>query len=170
MEYLIGSGLLKRSQVDGSYDGSPARFVATGGEVAQSGYATADPYLLEKEVKDWGKPVKFQLVYDTGYPNHGEVLVIRAGDKDKLAPCLRKLVPIVQQAQVDILANPAQTIELLVRVNGAYKAGLEPIRAAVIAGGRRVPATVSRRGSERARPRTRHPGKPRRSARGTPLW
>jgi hypothetical protein len=124
MEYLIGSGLLKRSQVDGSYDGSPARFVAAGGEIAQSGYATADPYRLEKDVEDWGKPVKFQLVYDAGYPNYGEVLVIRARDKDKLAPCLRKLVPIVQQAQVDLMANPAQTIELLVRIDGAYNSGV----------------------------------------------
>jgi hypothetical protein len=101
MEYLVGTGILKKSQVDGSFEGSPERFVAERGEVAQSGYATSDPYVLEN-IPEWGKPVKFQLVYDTGYPNYGSLLSIRARDKDRLAPCLKKLVPIVQQSQVDV--------------------------------------------------------------------
>jgi hypothetical protein len=106
MEYLIGTGILKKSQVDGSFDGSPARFVAEQGKIAQSGYATSDPYVLEKATPEWGKPVKFQLVYDTGYPNYGSLLSIRARDKEKLAPCLKKLVPIVQQSQVDVHSKP----------------------------------------------------------------
>jgi hypothetical protein len=124
MEYLVGSGVLKPSQVDGSQDGSPARFVASGGEIAQAGYATVDPYLYEEAVKQWGKPVKFQLVNDTGYPNYGEILAIRAADKDKLAPCLRKLVPIIQQAQIDVLAKPDATIDLTVKLNDAYKGSI----------------------------------------------
>jgi hypothetical protein len=123
MEYLVGSGILKRDQLDSSYDGSPSRFIASGGEVAQSGYATVDLYALEKEVKQWRKPVKYQLVYQTGYPNYGELLAIRTGDKDKLAPCLRKLVPVVQQAQVDVAAKPAQVIDFTVKLNEQYKAG-----------------------------------------------
>jgi hypothetical protein len=101
MEYLVGTGILKKSQVDGSFEGSPERFVAERGEVAQSGYATSDPYVLQN-LPEWGKPVKFQLVYDTGYPNYGSLLSIRARDKDRFAPCLKKLVPIVQQSQVDV--------------------------------------------------------------------
>jgi hypothetical protein len=132
MEYLIGSRILKRSQVDGSYDGSPSRFVATQGEVAQSGYATVDPYVLEKEVKEWGQPVKFQLVYDTGYPNYGEILAIRARDKNKLAPCLRKLVPIVQQAQADVIDKPDQTIDLTVQLNEAYQSGIPYTRDSAV--------------------------------------
>ncbi len=124
MEYLTGAGILKRSQLDGSQDGSPARFVASGGEIAQAGYATVDPYTYEKVVKEWGKPVRFQLVYDTGYPNYGEILAIRAGDKGRLAPCLSKLVPIVQQAQVDVLADPDETIDLTVKLNDAYQSGI----------------------------------------------
>jgi hypothetical protein len=123
MEYLIGSGILKKSQVDGSYDGSPARFVAEHGKVAQSGYATAEPYIFE-HMKEWGKPVKFQLVYDTGYPNYGATLTMRTRDRDKLAPCLKKLVPIIQQAQVDVRAHPEQTIPLVVQLNDAYKTGV----------------------------------------------
>jgi len=125
MEYLIGSGILKKSQVDGSFDGSPARFVAEKGEVAQSGYATSDPYVL-KTIPEWGKPVKFQLVYDTGYPNYGSLLSIRARDKDKLAPCLKKLVPIVQQSQVDVHSKPEvqkPLIDLTLQLSEAYKSG-----------------------------------------------
>jgi hypothetical protein len=126
MEYLIGSGILKKSQTDGSFDGSPARFVAEQGKVAESGYATSDPYVLEKATPEWGKPVKFQLVYDTGYPNYGSLLNIRTKDKEKLAPCLKKLVPIVQQSQVDIHTKPElqdQVIDLTLKLSEAYKSG-----------------------------------------------
>jgi hypothetical protein len=122
MEYLVGTGILKKSQVDGSFDGSPARFVAEKGEAAQSGYATSDPYVLES-IPEWGKPVKFQLVYDTGYPNYGSLLSIRARDKDKLAPCLKKLVPIVQQSQVDVHTKPdvqAKLIDNTLKIADAY--------------------------------------------------
>jgi hypothetical protein len=126
MEYLIGTGILKKSQVDGSFDGSPARFVAEQGKVAQSGYATSDPYVLEKATPEWGKPVKFQLVYDTGYPNYGSLLSIRSRDKDRLAPCLKKLMPIVQQSQVDLITKPDvqnQVIDLTLQLSEAYKSG-----------------------------------------------
>jgi hypothetical protein len=122
MEYLVGTGILKKSQVDGSFDGSPARFVAEKGEAAQSGYATSDPYVLEN-IPEWDKPVKFQLVYDTGYPNYGSLLSIRARDKDKLAPCLKKLVPIVQQSQVDVHTKPdvqAKLIDNTLKIADAY--------------------------------------------------
>jgi hypothetical protein len=126
MEYLVGSGILKKSQVDGSFDGSPARFVAEQGKVAQSGYATSDPYVLQKATPQWGKPVKFQLVFDTGYPNYGSLLTIRSRDKDTLAPCLRKLVPIVQQSQVDVHTKADvqnRVIDLTLQLSEAFKSG-----------------------------------------------
>jgi hypothetical protein len=122
MEYLIGAGKLKRSQVDGSYDGGPARFVAAGGKIAQSGFATFDPYTFQHEIEQWNKPVRYQLVSETGYPAYGSPLAIRPGDKQQLAPCLRELVPVVQQAQVDMLAHPADTIALTVRLSDQFKA------------------------------------------------
>jgi hypothetical protein len=123
MEYLIGSGILKKSQVDGSYDGSPSRFVAEKGEIAQSGYAWTEPYVFET-LPEWGKPVKFQLIYDTGYPNYGSILTLRTRDREKLAPCLKKLVPIVQQSQVDFIADPGKTIPLVVQLTKDYKTGV----------------------------------------------
>jgi hypothetical protein len=86
-------------------------------------FATNEPYTYEHEVKAWGKPVKFQLVNDAGYPNYRNVISIRTGDKDKLAPCLKKLVPIIQQAQVDFIKDPKPTIDIILAANDAYKAG-----------------------------------------------
>jgi hypothetical protein len=123
MEYLLGAGILRRSQVDGSYDGKPGNFVAQGGKVAQAGFATSEPYIYEHEVPQWGKPVKYALVNDTGYPMYPQALSIRGADKDKLAPCLKKLVPIVQRAQIDFLQHPDQTNQLIVDLVKQYKTG-----------------------------------------------
>jgi len=116
MEYLVGSGLLRREQVDGSYDGSPSRWVAADGTVAQSGFATTEPYIYRNELGSGRSyDVALQLINDTGYPNYGMTLSIRAGDKDRLAPCLRKLVPMVQRAQVDFVTDPRRTKDLIVQ-------------------------------------------------------
>jgi hypothetical protein len=123
MAYLIGSGILRASQVDGSYNGSPAAFVASGGKVAVQGYATNEPWTYQHEVKAWGKPVDFQLIGDSGYPNYGNVLTVRADHNQPLADCLRQLVPIIQQAQVQFMADPAAAIDLILKVNDAYKGG-----------------------------------------------
>jgi hypothetical protein len=123
MEYLVGTGILKKSQVDGSYDGSPSAFVASGGKVAVQAFATNEPYTFEHEVKAWGKPLKYQLIYDTGYPNYPTPLSIRPADKDKLAPCLKQLVPLLQQAEVDFMKDPKPSIDLIMKLNEAYKGG-----------------------------------------------
>jgi hypothetical protein len=123
MAYLTGTGVLKKSQVDGSYDGKPGNFVAAGGKVAQAGFATSEPYIYQNEVKQWGKPVKYALVNEAGYPFYPQALAIRAADKAKLAPCLKKLVPIVQRAQVDFLANPQQTNALVLNLVKQYNDG-----------------------------------------------
>jgi hypothetical protein len=130
MEYLIGSGILRKSQTDGSYDGSPANWVAAKGKATQAGFATSEPYIYEHDITAWNKPVKYALVNDTGYPFYPQELSIRAGDKERLAPCLKKLVPIVQRAQVDFLKDPAKTnafiIDLVKRYNTdwTYSEGL----------------------------------------------
>ncbi len=123
MEYLLGAGILRKSQVNGGYDGKPGNFVASQGKIAQAGFATSEPYIYEHEVPQWNKPVKYALVNDTGYPMYPQALSIRAGDKDKLAPCLKKLVPIVQRAQIDYLQNPQQTNKLIVDLVKQYKTG-----------------------------------------------
>jgi hypothetical protein len=123
MDYLLGSGILRKRQVDGSYDGSPAAFVASGGEIAVQAYATNEPYTYQHEVKAWGKPVAYQLVYDTGYPNYANVLAVRADKLTALGSCLKRLVPILQQAQVDFMTKPGPAIGLILKLVDAYKGG-----------------------------------------------
>jgi hypothetical protein len=123
MAYLTGTNVLKKAQVDGSYDGKPGNFVAAGGKVAQAGFATSEPYIYQNEVKQWGKPVKYALVNEAGYPFYPQALSIRAADKEKLAPCLKKLVPIIQRAQVDYLANPDKTNAFVVDLVKQYNDG-----------------------------------------------
>lgn len=121
MDYLTGSGILKRDQVDGSYDGSPTRFLAEKGNIAQQGFATNEPFVYENILPQWKKPVKFQLIHETGYPIYPEAIVVRADKKAEYAACLKKLVPIIQRAQIDYVKDPAATNDLIIKLNDAYK-------------------------------------------------
>jgi len=123
MSYLQGAGILPESVTDGSYDGTPAKFVTAKGKDGQQGFATAEPYIYEHEVSAWGKPVKFQLVNDTGYPIYPESVSVRSGDLEKLTPCLKKLVPVLQQADVDYIHNPSETNKLIVQLVNSYNNG-----------------------------------------------
>ena len=120
MEYLIGSGIIRRGQVDDSYDGSSTKFLASKGTIAQAGFATSEPYIYQHDLKEWGKPLNYALVNDTGYPMYPQSLSIRPADKQKLAPCLKKLVPIVQRAQIDFLNNPDRTNAFIIKLVKQY--------------------------------------------------
>jgi hypothetical protein len=123
MDYLVGSGILRRRQVDGSFDGSPATFVASGGTIVQQGFATNEPYLFTHLLRGWHRPIDFQLIHDTGYPIYPEAIVVRADKRAQLAACLERLVPMIQQAQVDYLARPGPVNKLVVDLNTRYKVG-----------------------------------------------
>ncbi|QUW84148.1 hypothetical protein SMIR_37575 [Streptomyces mirabilis] len=109
---LVAKGLIKESQLDGSYDSSPSRFVADP-SIAQQGFATAEPYIYEHEVAAWKKPVKFQLLSDVGYTVYPEALSVRTGALKKLSPCLKKLVPVIQQSAADFAAAPDTAVTLI---------------------------------------------------------
>jgi hypothetical protein len=116
MQYLLGAGILHASQLDGGYTGAPDRWVSANGEITQSGFATSEPYIYQHELGS-GKSydVAWQLLNDTGYPNYAQAAAIRAADKAALAPCLAKLVPILQQAQVDFITAPASTEDVIIK-------------------------------------------------------
>jgi hypothetical protein len=123
MDYLTGKGILKKSQIDGSYDGTPTHFVASGGADAVQGFATSEPYTWAHEVRAWDKPLKYQLIADTGFDFYQGEIGVR---KDKLAalkPCLAKLVPIMQQGVVDFVADPAPVNKLILDVVDRYDNG-----------------------------------------------
>lgn len=129
MEYLISKGILDAKQVDGSYDGRPANFVADGGKAAQQGFATSEPYFYENELAEWKKPVAYQLIADTGYDIYPESLAVTPATMKKYDKCLKALVPMIQAAQVAYQADSAATEALIVKVvkeqndGWAYTAG-----------------------------------------------
>jgi hypothetical protein len=116
---LLSQGIITKSQIDTSYEGSPQRFVSDP-EILQQGFATAEPYIYENEVPAWNKPVSSQLLSDVGYNIYPEPLAVRADDVTEQADCLKKLVPIMQQAQIDYLDDPASTNALIVELVQAY--------------------------------------------------
>ena len=121
MDYLLRSGILRPSQVDASYTGTPDRFVAARGTLAVQGYATNEPWAWQHEITQWGRPLTYALVNDTGYPNYANLLAIRPADRTRLDGCLRKLVPIIQRAQVQFMAQPGPTTDLIVRAVAAQR-------------------------------------------------
>lgn len=123
MDYLVGAGILKKSQVDSSYDGKPARFVTSGGKVVQQGFITAEPWQYENQVKPWLKPVATLSIADSGYPNFGETLAVRKADLAAETPCLEKLVPMLQQAQVDYAADPSRANAIITKIVPEYNTG-----------------------------------------------
>ncbi|MEN3306352.1 MAG: hypothetical protein V7603_2554 [Micromonosporaceae bacterium] len=136
MDYLVGSGKLHQSQVEASYDGTPARFVAERGRIVQQGFLTNEVYQYQNELTQWKKKVAWTLVNDAGYPNYPEAVTIRADRTAELSACLHKLVPILQRATVDYAHDPARTNDLiiaLVKDFGAFPYSQERARYAVTA-------------------------------------
>jgi hypothetical protein len=116
MDYLTGTGQLRASQVDGSYDGSPDRLVASRGTTVVQGFATSEPWKWQHEVPAWGKKLDYALVADSGYPNYRNLLAIRTGDRPALDGCLRRLVPMFQRATVAFMAKPDPTIDTILSI------------------------------------------------------
>ena len=109
MDFFTQTGILSADQVDGSYDGTPALFVADQGKSAQQGFGSAEPYIYENEISDWMKPVAYAYINDAGWNNYAESIATKPENVEKYADCFAKLVPMIQQASVDYLADPART-------------------------------------------------------------
>jgi hypothetical protein len=118
VDYLIAQKILPQAKVDFNYLGN--KILATdGGETAHQGFATAEPYQYA-HLESGPITTGFQLVYDTGWDPYPEALAIRS---DKLAgesACLKALVPIIQQAQIDYLNDPTAADASIVQANDTY--------------------------------------------------
>jgi len=101
--------VLSTSQVDGSYTGDPSLFIADEGKAAQQGFGSAEPYLYEFEYNDWLKPVAYEYINDIGWENYAQSIATKPENIDTYNACFTKLVPIIQQASVDYLNDPART-------------------------------------------------------------
>ncbi|MFZ2239841.1 MAG: ABC transporter substrate-binding protein [Gordonia amarae] len=123
MDYVTGAGILSKDQVDGSYDGTPANFVASKGKKAQQGYASSEPQLYQEEIDGWKKPVKYQLVNDIGFPTYKSAVALRSPDVEKYSDCLKQLVPVMQKGVVDFFADPAPANKIILESVKQYDTG-----------------------------------------------
>lgn len=114
-QWMVGKGMLQQSQIDTSYDGAPARFVGDP-SIAQQGFANSEPHTYEHDTPSWDKPVGYGLIKDVGYDIYASNMSVRADKLDELAPCLEKLVPIIQQSGVDYAAAPEAVNKMIVDV------------------------------------------------------
>ncbi|MCD4533573.1 ABC transporter substrate-binding protein [Nocardioides sp. cx-169] len=123
VDYLVGTGVIDEDQVDRSDQNKPAAFVSAKGELAEAGFLTAEPFMYEEEIPEWGKPVKGQLIHDTGFPEYFQALTVSTATYEKEADCLKEIVPIMQQAQVDYINDASATNELVVELVKEYDTG-----------------------------------------------
>lgn len=122
-DYWLARGIMDEDQMDLSDMGKPAAFIGRNGEWAEAGFATAEPFLYEFEVPEWGRPVKVQLIHDTGWEEYFQAMAVRNEDLETYADCLTALVPILQQSMADFYADPASTHELILELVAEYDTG-----------------------------------------------
>jgi hypothetical protein len=117
---LVAQGVLSEDQIDPSYDGGPSRFISEGGEIAQQGFASGEPFLYEEVFEDWLEPVEFELIHDAGFQTYSQTLAVRPDDLESLRPCLEAFVPVVQRSAVEFVTDPARTNAAIVDIVEQY--------------------------------------------------
>ena len=118
-DVFIAQGIWDEDKVDKSYQGSPARFI-TDGDIAQQGFASAEPYQYEFAHTDYGKAVAFELLHDAGFEIYSQTIGVRNGQIEEMRPCLERLVPIIQQASVNFDASSDRANAIIVDTVTTY--------------------------------------------------
>ena len=123
MDYFTSQGIIPKDKVDGSYDGTPALFVADQGKSGQQGFGSAEPYIYQNEVKEWGKPLAYSYVNDNGWNNYAESIATKPDNITKYADCFKALVPMIQQSSVDYLNDPAAANKIILDAVATFDNG-----------------------------------------------
>jgi hypothetical protein len=123
IDYMISQGYMTEDQSNPSYDGSDAQWVADGGDFFQQGFATNEVYKYENEIQ-WKEgepaPVDFYTVGDLGFDNYPAAITMMKDRAAELDECLQLLVPVMQQAWVDYLADPKPITDKMIEINETY--------------------------------------------------
>ena len=115
--YLVEQGIPADGFVEG-YQGDGETFVTNNGAWLQQGFVTNEVYKFETG-NNWAKPLDYLLVSDLGYSIYTGMLAVATGRMEELAPCLEALVPLVQRATRDYVADPAEVNGLIAAFNEA---------------------------------------------------
>lgn len=112
MRYLVSEGVVPNDKVDTNYKGS--LMLATD-DIAHQGFATSEPFRYAN-LESGSIETAYQLVHDAGWTSYPQNLAINKLRLETLRPCLAKLVPMMQQAQIDFVASPDRTVATILDV------------------------------------------------------
>lgn len=105
MDYLVQQGWVREDQLDGSFDGSLTRLVV-GEDVVMQGYVTQEPWRLLNDVPEYAREIDYLSLDDAGYRIYPSAWAGVPETVEENADCLAQLVPLLQQGQVDYMADP----------------------------------------------------------------
>lgn len=116
MRYFVSTGAISNDQIDTNYQGNLP--LATE-DAAHQGFVTSEPY--KYSVLDTG-PITtgYQLIHDAGWTGYSQSLAIRKDRLEEFRPCLSKIVPIMQQAEIDYIAAPERANAIIIATTKAY--------------------------------------------------
>lgn len=116
MRYFVSTGAISNDQIDTNYQGN--LLLATE-DAAHQGFVTSEPY--KYSVLDTG-PITtgYQLIHDAGWTGYSQSLAIRKDRLEEFRPCLSKIVPIMQQAEIDYIAAPERANAIIIATTKAY--------------------------------------------------
>ena len=112
MRYLVSQGVVASDKVDTNYKGS--LMLATD-DIAHQGFATSEPFRYAN-LESGAIDTAYQLVHDAGWTSYPQNLTINKLRLEALRPCLAKLVPMMQQAQIDFVTSPDRTVATILDV------------------------------------------------------
>jgi len=119
--YLLNNGIPRDAFQEG-YNGDAETFVLNRGKWLNQGSITSEGYQFANG-RRWNKPVDFLLLSDMGYPLYPGMVSVATNRLKALTPCLQKLVPLMQRAQVDYARQPAEVNDTIFRFNeGGFSA------------------------------------------------
>ena len=116
MRYFAAQGLIQKDQVDSNYKGN--LLLATD-DAAHQGFVTSEPYKYAN-LETGSITTGYQLIHDAGWNSYAQNFAIRKDRLEELRPCLEKIVPVIQQAQIDYIADPTQANALIISTVKTY--------------------------------------------------
>ena len=116
MQYFIAQGLINKGQVDSNYKGN--LLLATD-DAAHQGFVTSEPYKYANLVTG-SITTGYQLIHEAGWNSYAQNFAIRKDRLEELRPCLEKVVPVIQQAQIDYIADPTRANALIISTVKTY--------------------------------------------------
>lgn len=112
MRYFVSQGVVSAEKVDGNYKGS---LMLVTDDVAHQGFVTSEPFRYQR-LESGPIDVGYQLIHDAGWTSYPQNLAINLLRLEDLRPCLNRLVPLMQQAQIDFITSPNRTITTIIDV------------------------------------------------------